>query len=112
MTDAAFTRIAADLGGLAAEVPIEAGRVRGRRLFRGAGGTVMGMAIDAGAEMREHVAPVPVLVVVVEGRIRCEVQGEQFELAQGGVVQVDANEPHAVFGVEPSRFLLVMLSGG
>lgn len=98
-----------DVAALLAELPIEEGKVRSRRLYRGDDITVMGLAMDAGTVLREHVAPVPILVHVIDGRIGFEVDGRRHDLSPGGMIHVSAREPHAVEAVVPTRFLLMLL---
>lgn len=102
-------QVSVDTAAVLAAAPIEPGMVRAHRLFRGAGVTVMGIAIDAGAVMKEHVAPAPILVQVIDGRIAFDVEGERFELPVGGMLHVAERVPHAVEALEPSRFLLMLL---
>lgn len=90
-------------------LPIEQGMVRTRRLFRSADVTVVGVAMDVGTEMREHLAAVPLLLQVVEGRVALEVRRQRIELPTGGLVHVEAQVRHAVEALEASRFLLVLL---
>lgn len=101
----------ADAEALLRALPIELGRVRSRRLFKSADLTVLGVAIDAGAVMREHVAAVPSLIQVVEGRAVLELQRRRIELSAGAMVHVDANVQYGVEGLEPTRFLLLLLGG-
>lgn len=90
-------------------LPIEAGRVRSRRLHHGGDGTVLGVAMDAGAVMREHIAPVPILIHVVEGQTGIVVDGEQIELSVGSLLHVEARVPHELEARVPTRFLLTLL---
>jgi quercetin dioxygenase-like cupin family protein len=101
----------ADTEALLRALPIEPGRVRSRRLFKSAALTVFGVAIDAGAIMREHVAAVPILIQVVDGLAVLELQRQRVELSAGAMVHVDGNVRHGVEGLEPTRFLLLLLGG-
>lgn len=90
-------------------LPIEPGRARSHRIFKSEDVTVVGVALDAGAAMREHVAAVPILIHVVEGEGVLEVGGTRHPLRAGTLVHVDARAPHAVEALAPTRFLLVLL---
>ena len=103
-----FEMLVADTQTLLRALPIEPGRVRSRRLFKSADLTVLGVAIDAGAVMREHVASVPILLHVLDGRAALELRRQRIELPVGAMVHVDGNVRHAVEGLEPSRFLLLL----
>ncbi|MFC5500619.1 cupin domain-containing protein [Lysinimonas soli] len=101
----------ADAEALLRALPIESGRVRSHRLFKSAAVTVLGVAIDGGAVMHEHVVAVPILIQVVEGRVALELQQQRIELSAGAIVHVDGNVRHEVEGLEPTRFLLLLLGG-
>jgi quercetin dioxygenase-like cupin family protein len=101
----------ADAEALLRALPVEPGRVRSRRLFRSAALTVLGVAIDTGAVMREHVAAVPILIQVVDGLAVLELQRQRIELSAGAMVHIDGNVRHGVEGLEPTRFLILLLGG-
>jgi quercetin dioxygenase-like cupin family protein len=101
--------LVADSAALVEVLPIEPGRVRSHRLFKSEEATVLGIAMDAGAAMREHVAAVPILLQGVEGDAVLEVSGTRHPLRAGTIIHVDARVPHAVEAVVPTRFLLVLL---
>lgn len=101
--------LVADAQTLLRALPIEPGKVRSRRLFASADVTVLGVAMDAGTVMREHVAAVPLLVHVVEGAVALEVRRQRIELPAGGMVHIGARVRHAVEALVPTRFLLLLL---
>lgn len=101
--------VIADALTLLRALPIEPGRVRSRRLFKAPDVTVLGVAIDVGAVMREHVAAVPILIHVIDGRIALELRGKRIDLPAGAMIHVDGRVRHSVEGLEPSRFLLMPL---
>lgn len=104
-----FEMIAADAAALLKALPFEAGRVRSRRLFTGGQVTVLGVAMDAAAVMRDHVTHVPILIHVIEGQAQLQVRGERIVLPAGAVVHVDAGVRHQVEADERTRFLLLLL---
>lgn len=85
--------IVEDAATLLRELPIEPGHVRSKRLLKHDEVTVLGVAIDAGAEMREHVAAVPILIQLVSGEAVLHVEGKRVALLEGTVVHVDAHAP-------------------
>ena len=66
-------------------------------------------AFDAGQVLTEHTAAMPVLLQVLDGRLRVSGAGETVELAPGGVIHLDTRVPHTVAAVEPSRLVLTMI---
>ncbi len=66
-------------------------------------------AFDAGQVLTEHTAAMPVLLQVLDGRLRVSGAGETVELAPGGVIHLDTRVPHTVAAVEPSRLALTMI---
>ncbi|UJP10366.1 cupin domain-containing protein [Microbacterium sp. KUDC0406] len=104
-----MTLIAVSAADLADRYPIEDGRVRPHKTLDGDGFRIRTLVMDAGAVLREHRAPVPILVQVASGRILFRVEGAEHDLAAGGAIQVDASVPHEVEAVDPSHVLLVLL---
>jgi quercetin dioxygenase-like cupin family protein len=100
--------LVADAAALERVLPVEPGRVRSHRLFKSDDLTVLGVALDAGAAMREHVAAVPILIEVVDGDAVLEIAGRRHPLRAGTVIHVDARVPHAVEAAEPTRLLLTL----
>lgn len=80
-----------------------------RTVFKGEGVRVVLFAFDAGQELSEHTAAVPILLQVLDGRLRVGADGEQVELAPGGLVHIGSRVPHDVRALEPSRMVLTML---
>jgi quercetin dioxygenase-like cupin family protein len=87
------------------------GGIASRVIARSAGGTVTLFAFDAGQELSEHTAPFEALVMVLEGALTVRVGSTPVRAAQGSVVRIPANSPHAVEAPKRSKMLLVMLRG-
>ncbi len=101
------------LGGSAADLveahPVDPGRVRPHRVIDGDGFKIRMLTMDAGTTMREHRAPVPILVQVVAGGIRFRVAGTEHVLSPGGTITVAAGVLHELEADQPSHVLLVLL---
>jgi quercetin dioxygenase-like cupin family protein len=80
-----------------------------RTALRGEGVRVVLFAFDAGQELSEHTAAVPILLQVLDGRLRVGADGEQVELTPGALVHIGSRVPHDVLALEPSRMVLTML---
>lgn len=100
--------LARGLDDLAEQNPVSEGKATPHRTFDGAGIRVRHLAFDAGAVLPEHAAPAPVVIVVVQGRVRFEFDGDQHDLAQGAVIHFEAHVPHTVTAYEPSRLVLTL----
>ena len=71
----------------------------------------MGVTIfsfDKGEEISSHSAAGDAMVTVLEGKGRFVVDGEDFSLQAGETVVMPQNVPHAVYGVERFKMLLVV----
>lgn len=101
--------LAASAADLTAAHPVEEGRVRPHRTLDGEGFKIRTLAMDAGAALREHRAPVPILVTVVSGRVLFRVDGIEYDLSAGGAIHVAASEPHELEAVEASHVLLTLM---
>ena len=80
-----------------------------RTVLQAEGVRLVLFAFDAGPELREHTAAVPVLLQVLDGRLQVASGELDVVLVPGGVVHLPARAPHAVVALEPSRMLLTML---
>lgn len=113
MTDLAplsgYNTVIADAQTLLRALPIEAGAVRSRRLYRTEELTILGVSIDAGAVLADHVSRLPILIQVVDGQMVLEVRPDRLDLSVGAMVHVEANVRHAVEALIPTRFLILQL---
>ncbi|XPP27773.1 MAG: cupin domain-containing protein [Leucobacter sp.] len=107
--DAPFTIIATGIDALAAQQPYATNEIAVHRSYDGAGVRLRQVALDAGAVLAEHTAPVPIVVQVVEGAVIFRVDGAEHRLGRGGFVQVDAHTPHEVAALEPSRIVITLI---
>ncbi len=80
-----------------------------RTVLRAEGARVVLFAFDAGQELTEHTAAVPILLQILDGRLRIGADGEVVELLPGGLIHIGARVAHEVFAIEPSRMALLML---
>ena len=69
-------------------------------------------AFDAGEELTEHTATVPVVLQVLAGAVSVEAGGDRVQLLAGGWLFLEANEPHSVVADEPTKMLLTMVRTG
>ena len=107
MTDTAGSMtVVADAAALVAVQPQS---TVSRTVLRAEGVRVVLFSFDAGQELTEHTAAVPVLLQVLDGHLRVTADGRTVELRPGGLVHLTTRLPHAVLAVEPSRLLLTML---
>lgn len=109
MSDPTFTLLSTSAEDCATAHPVEEGRVRPYRTLDGAGFKVRTLAMDAGAVMRAHRAPVPILVVVVSGRVLFRVDDVEHDLRAGGAIQVSAGVPHELEAADASHVLLTLI---
>jgi quercetin dioxygenase-like cupin family protein len=101
--------IATDLAGLLAQAPVDPTRLRPRHIYDGFGARLVLLPFAKGQELREHTASLPILVHVLTGTIRFETEGQSHQLEAGGMINVAARVPHALFAEEDSHVLLMLL---
>lgn len=80
-----------------------------RTVLRAEGARIVLFSFDAGQELTEHTAAMPVLLSVLDGRLQVEADDQQVELVPGAVIHLAARVPHEVHALEPSRMVLTML---
>ena len=97
------------LADLASLVEVAPEATVSRTVLTADGARLVLFSFDAGQELSEHTAAMPVLLQVLDGSLTVTA-GSRTELLQpGGVVHLAARLPHAVLALEPSRLLLTML---
>jgi quercetin dioxygenase-like cupin family protein len=95
-----------------AEAPVQPGTVKPSSVLKIGPFSVIVFAFDAGVELREHHAPVPVLLQVLDGRVRVEAEGQSVDLVPGGLLHIAPEVRHRVIAAEPSRLQLTVLGTG
>lgn len=101
--------IAADLSDLEAQNPIPDAGFAPKKIHRGEGFSITHIAFDAGIELAEHAAPVPVIVQIAEGSVDFFVEGTPHRLTQGAILHMAAGVRHAVHSVERSHVIVTFL---
>ncbi|MFT3952495.1 MAG: cupin domain-containing protein [Oscillospiraceae bacterium] len=94
------------LGGL---VEIATGQVVSRTLAQNKALSVTVFAFDKGEEIGTHASHGDAMVTVLEGTGKFTVDGQVFIVKAGETLVMPAGKPHAVFGVEPFKMLLVVV---
>jgi quercetin dioxygenase-like cupin family protein len=69
------------------------------------------VALPKGGHLKEHRTARPIMLRVLEGRIRVSLEDRTIEMARGDLTALAPNLPHKVSGVEASAFLLTMGGG-
>lgn len=110
-TTQGLTVVATGLQDLADAHPYIEGRVAPQRILDADRARIMHLAFDAGQELKEHKAPVPILIQVLEGRFTFTVGESTNVLTPGALLHLTAALPHAVLAHEPSRLTITMLRG-
>ncbi len=82
-----------------------------RTVLKADGARVVLFGFDAGQVLTEHTAAMPVLIQVLDGRLRLTGGDRTVELTPGGLIHLDTRLPHTVLALEPSRMELIMLDG-
>jgi quercetin dioxygenase-like cupin family protein len=72
-------------------------------------GTVTLFAFYFGQGLSEHTAPFDALVQVLDGEVEIKISGKPFQLKQGEMIIMPANEPHALKAVSNFKMLLTMI---
>jgi quercetin dioxygenase-like cupin family protein len=94
---------------LASLVDVSTDATVSRTVLKAEGVRLVLFSFDAGQELSEHTAAMPVLLQVLDGRLTVASGGRTVELVPGGVVHLPTRAPHTVVALEPTRMLLTML---
>lgn len=80
-----------------------------RTLMRTEGGNVVLFSFDAGQELSEHTAAMPVFVQPLSGRLLVRGGDEEREAVPGDLIYFPTRLPHAIRALEPSVMMLTMI---
>lgn len=95
-----------DLGAL---IDVNEDATVSRTVLKAEGVRIVLFSFDAGQELTEHTAAMPVLLHLIDGAVTVTAGGETMDLAPGGVIHLPARQPHSVLATAPSRMVLTML---
>ena len=90
-------------------VDVQPGAVVSREIISKPQGTVTIFAFDEGQGLSEHTAPFDALVHVLEGRVTITLGGVAHEVAEGELIIMPANVPHALAALTPFKMMLIMV---
>ena len=93
---------------LAEAVAYADGQVVSKTLIQNDGVGITLFAFAKGEGISTHESKGDALVIALDGKGRITIDGKDYELAQGDSIVMPANHPHAVYGVEPFKMLLVV----
>jgi len=90
-------------------VDVQPGAVVSREIISKPQGTVSIFAFDQGEGLSEHTAPFDALVYAIEGRVKITLGGVAHEVAEGELIVMPANIPHALSALTPFKMMLVLV---
>jgi quercetin dioxygenase-like cupin family protein len=96
---------------LKASIQIAEGGVVSKQFIKNQGGNITLFAFDQGQGLSEHTAPFDAIVQIVEGKAEVTIDGNRQIVAEGEMVLMPANIPHALQAVEAFKMCLIMLKG-
>ena len=91
------------------EVSYQPGQVVSKTLAQNNALSVTLFAFDKGEEMNTHESGGDAFVTCLDGVGRITIDGKDYELHEGESIVMPARHPHAVFGQEQFKMLLVVV---
>ena len=91
------------------EVAYQKGQVVSKTLAQNKAVSVTLFAFDKGEEISTHASGGDAMVLVLEGRGRFTIDGREHFCSAGESIVMPARHPHAVYGQEPFKMLLVVV---
>ena len=90
------------------QVSYQRGQVVSRTLAQNSAVSVTLFAFDKGEEISTHESGGDAMVVCLDGVGRITIDGKNYELHEGESIVMPARHPHAVYGQEQFKMLLVV----
>lgn len=85
------------------------GAIVSKTLVNNDGGNVSLFAFDKGQKLSEHTAPFNALAHIIEGHAQIQIADDENSLADGDIIIMPANIPHAVLALEKFKMVLTMI---
>ncbi len=85
------------------------GSIVSKEILKKESGSVTIFAFDRGQGLSEHTAPFDALVCVLDGNGEIIISGESYNVQEGEMIIMPADEPHAVKANERFKMMLVMI---
>ncbi|MBU0693593.1 MAG: cupin domain-containing protein [Candidatus Omnitrophica bacterium] len=80
-----------------------------KEIIKKGSGSVTVFAFDKGQGLSEHTAPFDALVYVLDGEAVVTISGRHYDVKQGAMIIMPANEPHSISAVEKFKMFLVLI---
>lgn len=77
------------------------------KLFRNEALELLSISLEKDAVFPEHSSPTEAVLLVLEGRIRFHIDGEEYSLGPQEFLSFPAKTPHWVQAEHPARFLIM-----
>jgi quercetin dioxygenase-like cupin family protein len=90
-------------------VDYQQGAIVSRTVLEKKTGTVTLFAFDEGQGLSEHTAPFDALVYVFDGEALITISGRELCVGTGQMINMPANEPHALKAATRFKMLLTMI---
>jgi quercetin dioxygenase-like cupin family protein len=90
-------------------VSYQEGSIVSRTIIDKDTGTLTLFAFDEGQALSEHTVPSDALVYVIDGEAEVIISGKPLNLAEGEMVVMPANQPHALKAIKRFKMMLVMI---
>ena len=91
------------------QIAYQPGQVVSRTLAQNAAVSVTLFSFDKGEEISTHQSPGDAFVTCLDGVGRITIDGKEYLLREGESIVMPARHPHAVYGQEPFKMLLVVV---
>jgi quercetin dioxygenase-like cupin family protein len=92
-------------------IDYSAGSIVSKTLIKKEIGNITLFAFDTGEGLSEHTAPFDAVVSIIDGEAEITLGGETQTVAEGEMLIMPANIPHALHAKSPFKMLLIMIRG-
>jgi len=90
-------------------VDYQEGSVVSKEILKKDNGSVTLFAFEQGQGLSEHTAPFEALVCVLDGKADITISGHSYDLKEGEMIIMPADQPHALQANERFKMMLVMI---
>lgn len=99
----------AEVYNLKNSVSFAEGGVVSKQFIKNKGGNITFFAFDKGEGLSEHTTPFDAVVQITVGKAEVSIDGKKIVVAEGELIIMPANIPHALKAIEAFKMCLIML---
>lgn len=94
---------------LTGQITYQEGSIVSKIIHKNEGGSLTLFAFDKGEGLTEHTSPFDAFVHILDGSAEVSISGKGYQVNEGEMIHLPANEPHALQALSRFKMMLAMI---